>query len=398
MNIEKTFFCIFAFWYFYKYGVPPFIDYFLMKFYVIYENLMLLDLFDSFSDTSSTDSPIPELSDQIVEKPVPKYEDKYLSNIRQLSKEWQFTNDEIEEKNQLYGKIYKEAVNNIKSEIDDLSKEIDTYVKEKENDTDNVQYVENINDDGDELVEETTLEERNEFRTEQIKELTERVNSLKIKIETDEGCNELKIDSEKQANDFIINRKIEKLQNCHVMEKTPQGNVLMLYDNNRNSFKYYSDSTVPYRYLEVVARKYVKFFNCRPLFVDMEEELKLFEEKWTKEYELKKAKEAEEKLRAEEAINNNKSIEKKKNVFAKFKNYNKHIGGKISMAAPPKNSIPNKANFETKENEKIILKERANRYTYEGKFANFSFLQKVEKKVFNKKLGITFADFKKMQK
>ena len=60
------------------------------------------------------------------------------------------------------------------------------------------------------------------------------------------------------------------------------------------------------------------------------------------------------------------------------------------------NSIPNKNSVETKENEKILLKERANRYTYEGKFANFTFLQRIERKVFNKKLGISFADFKKM--
>ena len=68
------------------------------------------------------------------------------------------------------------------------------------------------------------------------------------------------------------------------------------------------------------------------------------------------------------------------------------------MAAPPKNSIPNKNVNENKENEKIILKERANRYTYEGKFANFNFLQKIERKVFNKKLGLSFSDFKKMKK
>ena len=68
------------------------------------------------------------------------------------------------------------------------------------------------------------------------------------------------------------------------------------------------------------------------------------------------------------------------------------------MAVPPKNSIPNKSVSKNKENEKILLKEKANRYTYEGKFANFNFLQKIEKKVFNKKLGLLFTDFKKMKK
>ena len=108
-------------------------------------------------------------------------------------------------------------------------------------------------------------------------------------------------------------------------------------------------------------------------------------------------KEEEEKKRNEETAKNNKPIEQKKNVFAKFKSYNKDAGGKISMAAPPKNSIPNKSVTENKENEKVLLKERANRYTYEGKFANFNFLQKIERKVFNKKLGLSFADFKRIQ-
>ena len=52
---------------------------------------------------------------------------------------------------------------------------------------------------------------------------------------------------------------------------------------------------------------------------------------------------------------------------------------------------------EKQEQEKILLKERANRYTYEGKFANFSFIKKVDRKLVDKKFAMTFADFKKMQ-
>jgi hypothetical protein len=152
--------------------------------------------------------------------------------------------------------------------------------------------------------------------------------------------------------------------------------------------------------LEVVGIKYVKFFNCRPIFVDMEEELRLFEEKWEKEKEKEKEiqKMKEEDKKRSENKESTIEISKKKNVFAKFKSYNKDAGGKISMAPPPKNSIPNKIVTENKENEKIILKDKANRYTYEGKFANFNFLKKIDRKVFNKKLGLSFADFKKLSK
>ena len=67
------------------------------------------------------------------------------------------------------------------------------------------------------------------------------------------------------------------------------------------------------------------------------------------------------------------------------------------MAAPPKNSIPNKKLTEKNENEKVLLKEKSNRYTYEGKFANFSFIKKIDRKVIDKKFITTFADFKKLQ-
>jgi hypothetical protein len=173
----------------------------------------------------------------------------------------------------------------------------------------------------------------------------------------------------------------------------------MIYDIERETFKYYSDNTIPYRYLEVIGRKYVKQFDCRPIYVDMEDELKYAEEKWEKERKEKEERDIQEKMEKEEAIKNQKPIvEVKKSVFAKFKSYNRESGtGHVNTGAPPKNSIPNKALIEKQENEKILLKDRANRYTYEGKFANFSFLKKADKKIFDNKLGLSFSDFKKMQ-
>lgn len=406
MNVDKTLFLMWLIWYFYTYGTPPFARYFafrlyflLNKFFKKYNKLIYPDYWEVYSDSDSDNDHSNVNEDTCTEetKPLPKYEDKYLDIIRKINKEWNFTEEEIAEKERLLEDVYNSSIETIHHDIYEISQQINHYKKEMEEDTDTINYIETFNEDGDELVEETTLEERNEYRREQMNELTEKMNELTNKTKTPEGLHKLKHIAETQVKECVVHKRIEKLKNCYVIEKTPQGNVLMMYDKDKESFKYYSDSTIPYRYLEVVARKYVKLFNCAPLFVDMEEELQLFEAKWTKEYELKKAKEAEEQLRAEEGAKKNTPVEHKKNVFAKFKSYNKEAGGKISMAAPPKNSIPNKSTVETKENEKLLLKERANRYTYEGKFANFHFLQKIERKVFNKKLGISFADFKKMQ-
>ena len=46
-----------------------------------------------------------------------------------------------------------------------------------------------------------------------------------------------------------------------VMEMTPVGNVIMQYDGKKESFVYYSDNIVPFRFLETVSRKYMTTFN-----------------------------------------------------------------------------------------------------------------------------------------
>jgi len=323
-------------------------------------------------------------------KQVKKYEDKYLDDIRQLNKEWVFTDEESEQIPTLASDFFNASILCKQERIEEIEIEIDDLHKAIFNDKSSTY----IDEDGHSV-------EDNQEKEEKIKLLEEELAHVKLVLDSDEERNKLMIESEQHAKQYIINKRLEKLHNCFVMEKTPIGNVLMIYDKSKETFKYYSDCTIPYRYLEVVGRKYVKLFSCRPIFVDMDEELRLFEEKWEKEQELKKLKEEEEKKKGDlltAQSNSSNTDTKKKNVFAKFKSYNKDAGGKISMAAPPKNNIPNKQINDIKENEKILLKERANRYTYEGKFANFNFLQKIERKVFNKRLGLSFADFKKLKK
>jgi hypothetical protein len=336
-----------------------------------------------------------------------KYEDKYLAEIRKLEKEFVFTDDEEIIKLQKFNEFlttsnesYTVKIEEIKDKLNFIEIELAKYELEEETGKQDQNLdgdVDEDNEDDDYVAE--TKEERLKSLNNNNTQLVEELNILTYFIDTAEGQEELRMQAQEQSKQYIIDQRLEKLKNCFVMESTPLGNVLMIYDKERNSFKYYSDNSIPYRYLEVVARKYVKQFSCRPVFVDMEEELKLAEEKWDQEKKEKEEKAEDEKKRKEEAIKNNTVlIEEKKNVFAKFKQYNKTAGtGHVSKAAPPKNSIPNKSFTEKRENEKILLKDKANRYTYEGKLANFSFLKKVNRKAVNKKFAMTFADFKKLQ-
>jgi hypothetical protein len=144
----------------------------------------------------------------------------------------------------------------------------------------------------------------------------------------------------------------------------------------------------------------------------MEEELKEYERKLDeKEKEAKERLEIEKMKAISDTSTNTNRNTKPKDVFAKFKSYNKEAGtGRVNTAPPPKNSIPQgrlvNTNLNNKKNgsgsgtvnNKILLKENANRYSYQGKFLNFNILQKVDKKVVDKKYALTFADFKKMNK
>jgi hypothetical protein len=193
----------------------------------------------------------------------------------------------------------------------------------------------------------------------------------------------------------LLQERLDKLQNNYIIESTPLGNVLMFYNNKKETFEYYSDNVIPYRYLDVVGRKYVLTFDCRFLYVDMEEQLKNYEKKMEeKEKELEKHKqEQRERELLKTQTNMLDSVSEKKNVFAKFKIYNREAGtGKVNKAPPPKNSIPSKQQINT---EKVLLKEKSNHYTREGKISNFNILKKIDRKVVDKKYAMSFADFKK---
>lgn len=62
--------------------------------------------------------------------------------------------------------------------------------------------------------------------------------------------------------------------NSHVRETTPQGDVIMTYDVERELFCYYCNKrTVQFKYLEPVARKYVIEHGCKRLYIDFRKEM-----------------------------------------------------------------------------------------------------------------------------
>ena len=225
--------------------------------------------------------------ENIERKNLPKYEDKFLTDVRKMDKEWVFTEDEKKIKESLINDFiigYKATALEKITEINTYINSIELSMKE---DSDIIIY-ETLDEHGNAC--DDTFNELNKQKKEEINKQTTKRDELNKLLETTEGHANLKKEAEEHATSFIIKKRLENLENSLVIEKTPIGNVLMIYNASRESFKYYSDCNVPYRYLEVACRKYVKTFNCRPIYVDIEEELRIAEDEIEKKKELKKIK------------------------------------------------------------------------------------------------------------
>jgi hypothetical protein len=359
--------------------LPFFFIYFLFQLKKVERVRECIDFFIDLSgyilDLDEEHVEIEEKEKEIIpEKIQPKYEEKYMETLSLLDSEFIFTKEEEELKESLFHQEKEKIQTNIyhlEREIHYLYKELNKNSSQKD-----LQDLQDLQD--------FDLQEYQEETKNKIQNLEKELEVLKKTEKNDEAFYE-------KAEKGVIEQRLEKLKKSFIMEKTPLGNVVMYYNVKRETFEYYSDSTIPYRFLEVVARKYVITFQCRPLYVIMEEELKKYEKK----IELQKEKQIQETKQLQQ------SQQIKKPIFAKFKSYNKEAGsGRVNKAPPPKNSIPNTNTRKNSNNnnEPFILKENANRYTYEGRFSNFSPLQKIERKQVDKKYAISFSDFKKMQK
>uniref|UniRef100_A0A6C0KMR2 Uncharacterized protein n=1 Tax=viral metagenome TaxID=1070528 RepID=A0A6C0KMR2_9ZZZZ len=364
-------------------NVNFFNEYLFFLYNIIKENNPLLpDKSDYYNVNLLLDS---EDKVEIIKKPIQLYENKYLEKFKQIVNEFKFNSDELELEQQEFDRLKLVTKNNYllkKSEIlEKLSK-----IKEI-NDKGFIDNSSNFKNDNFNEFGKTELilyfdldyDEEDEINYEEIylDVLIEKVKLEEELIKLDESLvseDELKV----KANEFIIKIKLDSFINNYVLEHTPLGNVYMRYNNDKKTFEYFSNNTIPYRYLEPIGRKYVITYNCKPIFIDIEEELKRAEEKM--EEDLKK--------------NINKPIK-----IEKFKNYNKDVrlpskNRSSSEFAIPAHMRANVLNVKS-DNEKKILKENANRYTWEGRLNSFSPLKKIDKKIVNKNLNLTFAEFKK---
>ena len=153
------------------------------------------------------------------------------------------------------------------------------------------------------------------------------------------------------------------MRNNSICESTPDGLVFMKYNKDNEGFDWWGDNKqTAYKYLETVARKYVKVFKCSNLYIDREEDLKRQLER-EKEEEERAKKEAEDKKEEEDSDDD---------LFVKFK-----TNEKIKPKKKEKRAAIN-----------------GNKYKYCGKIKDFKVLKEIVKETVNKKMD--FNSWKSM--
>ena len=161
-----------------------------------------------------------------------------------------------------------------------------------------------------------------------------RVNRLaKTKIVTIPYTN--KYDINDSPEEYEDNQEEES----SIHETTPAGEVILLYDKEKEQFQYYSNNEIPYRYLEVVVRKYVLTYNCVNLYIDVK-----------KSYS-NAIKEHKENLKMEQEDKNVNENKETDDIFVQYKSYNKQDYKINHYNKPIKQDI-------------IVLKRMGNLYEY----------------------------------
>ena len=87
----------------------------------------------------------------------------------------------------------------------------------------------------------------------------------------------------------------EVKENNYVMGNTPDGNVIMSWNNYKESCQDLGVSCIKFDYLETIARKYVKSYYCKNIYICRKKELEKQKQKIKEKDENEKMKDEDKK-------------------------------------------------------------------------------------------------------
>jgi hypothetical protein len=227
MDKETFFLTLFTIWYLRQYGPPQFVVLNTIKLY--HNAIHYLNIYNClvYPDYFSVEKEQEEIivKEKIEEpKPEPKYEDKYLNEIRKLNKEYEFDENEKQLKTQknieFQQFIKKEYFDKIEEFKEKLSK-IEIKLTKYESSDEDYCICDDEDDDSNLGL---TKEERIKILLEDQKNIIISKQHYKQEYESEEGQQNNIKKSEEMSRNFIIQQRLDKLKNCFIMEYTPLGN------------------------------------------------------------------------------------------------------------------------------------------------------------------------------
>lgn len=164
----------------------------------------------------------------------------------------------------------------------------------------------------------------------------------------------------------LTTAEIKALTTKMIEEKTPEGDIVMLYNDKTETYWYYSDNkNISNRTLDAVARRYAVKYDCKNLCVNYKKEMENMRNNLKKMLEENKDKGEDEALNRSGGVFLTKKVTKKKIM---------------------------------RQHNRAIL-DKVNRFTYKGKLTDYKEEQKKEKHAAElKEKLMTFSDFKKLLK
>lgn len=169
--------------------------------------------------------------------------------------------------------------------------------------------------------------------------------------------------------------------NSYVCDMTPNGMVFMKYDKDEEGFLYWADKSIKFVYLDVVARKYAKFFMCRDFYMkngvyDMDESSDSDDDNETDENYVTDTSDSDSEIQPKQEKENEPIQE---SVFLSSNN-NRVDNRQNNTSTSNKNSTDNK-----------IVR---NKFIHKGKICEFEMLKKYEPQEVTEKKKMTFDTFK----
>ena len=174
-------------------------------------------------------------------------------------------------------------------------------------------------------------------------------------------------------------------EHTYIIDNTPDGNVIMSYNKKDDNFNFYcNNKQVKYSYLETIARKFVKSFNCEHIYKMKPPKKEL------KDIETKDTEETINNEKQEEKVEEKEEVKKEDSVFATFKN-------KGPRPARRKKKNVDKKDENNDEDSDYDTTFEGNRYKYIGTFRDFEWIRQDHKiDTTEPKKKMTFDTFKSM--